>query len=66
MYFTYNLPYMQSEVVLLLGHAKWYNYKHKTSKNDKKSLPTICLMAYKESAITYNQGLTNEFIHKCF
>ena len=43
------------EVVLLTGSAKSYNYKHKMSK---KYLPTIRLMAYMETAITYNLGST--------
>ena len=37
-------------------------------KIDKKSLPTMCLVTYLESAITYNLGLTlfeaqNEFLN---
>ena len=33
--------------------------KKLTKELTKTYLPTICLMAYMESAITYNPGLTN-------
>ena len=43
----------------LIGSAKSYNYKYKMSETiDKKSLPRMCLMAYVESTITYDPGLT--------
>ena len=41
-----------SEVVL--DSTKSYNCNYKTSKNDKKYLPTIRLLAYVESANTYH------------
>ena len=51
MYFMYNL-----EVILLIGFAKSYNYKYKMSKKlTKKPVPTICLLAFVESTIMYNQ-----------
>ena len=58
MYLTYNLA-----VVLRIGSAKSYNYKYKTSITlIKKYLTTIRLMAYVESAITYNLGTTKSLI----
>ena len=57
MYFTYNV-----DVVLLIGSAKSYNYKYEMYKNWPKMYPTICLMAFMESIISYNPGLT----HKIF
>ena len=59
MYFTYNLPYLKTGSCLQIGSAKSYNYKSKMSKNlTKKYLPTICLMALVELAITCNLGST--------
>ena len=42
------------EVVLLIGSAKSYNCKYKTSKNFTHNL----LMAYVESTIMYKPGST--------
>ena len=36
---------------------KSYKYKYKTPEKDEKTLPTIFLMAYVESAITWNPQL---------
>ena len=36
------------------------------SKNDKKSFPTMCPMAYLESAIMYNLGSTCSFTEPLF
>ena len=46
------------------GSGKSFNYRYKTYKKlTKNSLPTICLMAYTESAIPYNLGSTFEPMH---
>ena len=64
-----NLPVQNAFYIQSALHAiqKLFYYQVKQNhiiistkhpKNDKKSLPTICLMAYMESPITYNLGST--------